>query len=282
VMNGREKSGPAIVAMKPANEAGATSEALAPEAQLVEEQGERRAGAEGNAARRDTHRAQIRVRVTQALDRIREAARTRKQERFTALLHHVNEDMLWLAYEGLKHDAAPGVDGVTWQDYGVDLERRLEDLHSRVHRGAYRPQPSRRVYIPKADGRQRPLAIAALEDKIVQSAVAMVLSAIYEVDFLGFSYGFRPGRGAHDALDALVVGIERHKVNWILDADIRDFFGTVSQDWLIRFVEHRVGDKRIVRLTSAGFSRRLLRSRSVRFRSHSRNGSGRAFSKTGP
>jgi len=153
-----------------------------------------------------------------------------------------------MAFYALKRDAAPGVDGVTWTDYEADLEPRLADLHGRVHRGAYRPQPSRRTYIPKADGRQRPLAIAALEDKIVQGAVVMVLNAIYEEDFLGFSYGFRPGRGQHDALDALVVGITSTKVNWILDADIRSFFDTVSQEWLIRFVEHRIGDPRIIRL----------------------------------
>ena len=237
MMNGREKSDSAIVAMKPANEAG----------RPVEERVERRAGTEGNGVWPDTHRTQIRGRVPRGLDRIREAAQ-RKQERFTGLLHHVDVEALRQAYQGLKPDAAAGVDGMTWQDYGVDLEPRLVDLHGRVHRGAYRPQPSRRTYIAKADGRLRPLAIAALEDKIVQSAVARVLSAIWEEDFLGFSYGFRPGRSAHDALDALVVGIERRRVNYILDADIRDFFGTVSQDWLIRFVEHRVGDKRIVRL----------------------------------
>jgi retron-type reverse transcriptase len=166
--------------------------------------------------------------VSQALDRIRQAARHNKKERFTTLLHHINPEMLRLAFDALKKDAAPGVDGVTWADYEVDLERKLEALHDRVHRGAYRPQPSRRVYIPKADGRQRPLAVAAVEDKIVQGAVAMVLSAIYEVDFLGFSYGFRPGRGQHDALDALVVGISSRKVNWILDADIRSFLDAVS------------------------------------------------------
>jgi RNA-directed DNA polymerase len=166
--------------------------------------------------------------VSQALDRIRQAARHNKKERFTALLHHINPETLRLAFDALKKEAAPGVDGVTWSDYEVDLERRLEELHDRVHSGAYRPQPSRRVYIPKADGRQRPLAVAAVEDKIVQGAVAMVLSAIYEVDFLGFSYGFRPGRGQHDALDALVVGIDSRKVNWILDADIRSFLDAVS------------------------------------------------------
>jgi retron-type reverse transcriptase len=237
-MNGREKSDFAIVARKPTNDAG----------QPAEEPAERRAGAEGNADQHSTHRAQIRARVNQALDRVREAARQRKKERFTALLHHVNPDTLRMAFYALKRKAAPGVDGMTWDDYEADLEPRLADLHARVHRGAYRPQPARRTYIPKADGRQRPLAIAALEDKIVQGAVVMVLNAIYEEDFLGFSYGFRPGRGPHDALDALVVGIADRKVNWVLDADIRSFFDSVSQDWLIRFVEHRVGDKRIVRL----------------------------------
>jgi group II intron reverse transcriptase/maturase len=224
--------------MKPVNEAG----------QPVAESVERRAGAEGNAGQHSTHRTQIRARVTQALDRVRHAARQRKKEQFTALLHHVNVDTLRVAFYALKRKAAPGVDGVAWDDYAASLEPRLGDLHGRIHRGAYRPQPSRRTYIPKADGRQRPLAIAALEDKIVQGATVLVLNAIYEEDFLGFSYGFRPGRGPHDALDALVVGIGSRKVNWILDADIRSFFDSVSQDWLIRFVEHRVGDKRVVRL----------------------------------
>ena len=168
--------------------------------------------------------------MTQALDRVRQAARQRKKEQFTALLHHVNVDTLRTAFYALKRKAAPGVDGVTWQDYEADLELRLEDLHGRVHRGAYRPQPSRRTYIPKADGKQRPLAIAALEDKIVQGATVLVLNAIYEGDFCGFSYGFRPGRGPHDALDALSVAIDRRKVNWILDADIQNFFGAVSQE----------------------------------------------------
>jgi group II intron reverse transcriptase/maturase len=186
--------------------------------------------------------------VTQALNRVRQAARQRKKERFTALLHHVNADTLRTAFYALKRKAAAGVDGVTWQDYEVSLEFNLEDLHRRVHRGTYRPHPSRRTYIPKADGRQRPLAIAALEDKIVQGACAMVLNAIYEEDFLGLSYGFRPGRGTHDALDALAVAITRRKVNHILDADIRDFFGSVNHDWLIRFLELRIGDKRIIRL----------------------------------
>jgi len=237
-MNGHEKSDLAVVATKPTNKAGR------PAAEPVE----RRAGTEGNADQQRTLRSQSRDRVGQALDRVRQAARQRKKERFTALLHHVNNDSLRLAYYALKREAAAGVDGVTWRDYEADLELRLEDLLGRVHRGAYRPQPSRRTYIPKADGSRRPLAIAALEDKIVQGATVMVLNAIYEEDFLGFSYGFRPGRGPHDALDALVVGITSRKVNHIVDADIRSFFDSVSQDWLVRFVEHRIGDKRIIRL----------------------------------
>jgi group II intron reverse transcriptase/maturase len=186
--------------------------------------------------------------VSQALERIRTAARQRKKERFTALLHHVSTELLREAFGELKRNAAPGVDGLTWDTYESDLEGNLSDLHDRVQRGAYRALPSRRVYIPKPDGRQRPLAVAALEDKIVQRAVVTVLNEIYEEDFLGFSYGFRPERGAHDALDALMVGISGTKVSFILDADIRSFFDMVSQSWLIRFVEHRIGDPRIVRL----------------------------------
>jgi RNA-directed DNA polymerase len=237
-MPGHEKSHSAIVAVKPTNKAGQ------PAAEPVEP----RAGTKGNANQRRTLRAQTRDRVTQALDRVRQAARQRKKERFTALLHHINVDTLRLAFYALRRKAAPGIDGLMWKDYETDLEPRLEDLHRRVHRGAYRPLPSRRTYIPKADGKQRPLAVSALEDKILQGATVMVLNAIYEGDFLGFSYGFRPGRGPHDALDALAVAIDQRKVNFILDADIRDFFGSVSQEWLIRFVEHRIGDNRIVRL----------------------------------
>src|SRR5712692_112734 len=238
MMHGRGKSDLAIVAAKPANKVEqSTAEPVEP-----------RAGAKGNASQHSTDRAQSRGTVSQALERIRQAARERKTERFTALFHHLSVDLLREAFLVLKRDAAPGMDGLTWQAYAADLERNLEDLHARVHRGAYRALPSRRVYIPKADGRQRPLAVAALEDKIVQRATAMVLNAIYEEDFLGFSYGFRPGRGTHDALDALCVGITSKKVNFILDADIRSFFDTVNQDWLIRFVEHRIGDRRIVRL----------------------------------
>ncbi|WP_442869763.1 group II intron reverse transcriptase/maturase, partial [Bradyrhizobium sp. CCBAU 11361] len=186
--------------------------------------------------------------MTQSLDRVRTAARLRKKDRFTALFHHINVDTLRAAFFALRRKAAPGVDGMTWEDYEKDLEPRLADLHKRVQRGAYRPQPSRRTYIPKADGKQRPLAIAALEDKIVQGATVIVLNAIYEGDFCGFSYGFRPGRGPHDALDALCTAIETRHVNWIIDADIQNFFGAVSQPWLVRFLEHRIGDKRIIRL----------------------------------
>jgi len=186
--------------------------------------------------------------VSQALGRVRRAARHRRRGRFTALFHHLSPGLLREAFLALRRDAAPGADGLTWRDYEAELEPRLADLHARVHRGAYRAQPSRRRYIPKPDGRQRPLAIAALEDKIVQKATVAVLNAIYEEDFLGFSYGFRPGRGQHDALDALAVGITGTKVNWILDADIRSFFDSVSQEWLVRFLEHRIGDPRIIRL----------------------------------
>jgi RNA-directed DNA polymerase len=236
--HGRGESDSAIVAGKPTNKAERSA------AELVEP----RAEAEGNANQQSTGRAQSRGTVSQALVRIRQAARQRKKEKFTALLHHISIEALGMAFFALKRDAAPGVDGLTWRTYEADLDRNLTDLHERVHRGAYRALPSRRTYIPKADGKQRPLAIAALEDKIVQRATVAVLNAIYEEDFLGFSYGFRPGRGTHDALDALVVGIESTKVNWILDADIRSFFDEISQQWLIRFLEHRIGDRRIIRL----------------------------------
>jgi group II intron reverse transcriptase/maturase len=209
---------------------------------------ERRAETKGNAGQQSTYRAQSRVSVSQALERIRRVAKERKKEKFTSLLHHISIDLLDEAFSELKQDAAPGIDGMTWRDYEQNLERNLEDLHARVHRGAYRALPSRRTYIPKPDGRQRPLAIAALEDKIVQRATAAVLNAIYEEDFLGFSYGFRPGRSTHDALDALDVGINSTKVNWIVDADIQSFFDEISQEWLIRFLEHRIGDRRIIRL----------------------------------
>jgi RNA-directed DNA polymerase len=238
MMHGREKSDSAIVVMKPTNKAG----------QLAAELVERRAGTKGNVSQQSTRRAQDRISVSQALERVRKAARQRKKERFTALFHHLNPAMLRTAFFALKRDAASGVDGLTWQDYEADLDRRIEDLHARVRGGGYRALPSRRRYIPKSDGKQRPLAVAALEDKIVQRATVAVLNAIYEEDFLGFSYGFRPKRSPHDALDALVVGISSMKVNYILDADIRSFFDDVSHEWLIKVLNHRIGDPRIIRL----------------------------------
>jgi RNA-directed DNA polymerase len=238
MMHDRGKSDSAIVAAKPTNKAGQ------PAAEPVEP----RAGTKRNGGGQSTHRTLGRARVIQALDRVRKAAQQRKKEKFTALFHHLSVDLLREAFYVLKRDASPGADGLTWQAYAADLDRNLTDLHARVHRGAYRALPSRRTYIPKADGRQRPLAVAALEDKIVQRATVAVLNCIYEEEFLGFSYGFRPRRGQHDALDALVVGITDKKVNFILDADVRSFFDEVSQSWLIRFVEHRLGDPRIIRL----------------------------------
>ena len=201
-----------------------------------------------NTQEPNPHRTPSRASGPNGLARVREAAKQDGKLKFTALLHHVSIDLLRESYYSLKKQAAPGVDGMTWQQYGQDLEARLSDLHGRIHRGAYRAQPSRRVWIPKADGKQRPLGIAALEDKIAQYAVGSVLNQIWEEDFLGFSYGFRPGRGQHDALDALWVGIVRQRVNWIIDLDIRSFFDKLQHEWLVQFVEHRIGDKRIVRL----------------------------------
>src|SRR6266404_3024154 len=237
-MHGPEKSDSVVVAGKPTNKAERS----------VAEPVEPRTGTKGNADQQSTRRAQDRVSVSQALERVRQAARQKKKERFTALLHHVAPAMLRTAFYALKRDAAPGIDGMTWEAYEADLDRRIEELHARVKSGAYRASPSRRSYIPKEDGSKRPLAVAALEDKIVQRAVSAVLSAIYEEDFLGFSYGFRPKRSQHDALDALIVGISSRKVNFILDADIRSFFTEVSQEWVVRFLEHRIGDKRVIRL----------------------------------
>ena len=215
------------------------------------------ASAEGMEGRRPTKenigqttppRTQSRTSELSDLHGVREVARREKRTRFTALLHHVTTELLRDSYYALKRDAAPGVDGVTWQEYEMGLDAKLVDLHCRIHRGTYRAQPSKRAYISKADGRQRPLGLAAVEDKIVQQAVVTVLNQIFEEDFLGFSYGFRPGRNPHRALDALWVGIMRKKVNWILDADIRDFFSGLSHEWLGKFIEHRVADRRILRL----------------------------------
>jgi len=201
-----------------------------------------------NTRQSNSCRTRSRESEPQGLERVREAAKKDGKQKFTALLHHVTVDLLRDSYYSLKKQAAPGVDGVTWEEYGQGLEARLSDLHGRIHRGAYRAQASRRVWIPKADGRQRPLGVASLEDKVVQYAVGTVLNRIWEEDFLGFSYGFRPGRGQHDALDALWVGVVRKRVNWILDLDIRSFFDKLQHEWLVQFVEHRIGDRRVVRL----------------------------------
>jgi len=240
-MNERGKSdGPVVPAKPPNNAAG--------EVPVVAEAVEGRGSAEGNTAGKTRPGPRAGEGASSALGRVREVARKDRDVRFTALLHHVTVDRLRAAYEALSPRAAAGVDGVTWDAYGQDLEVSLRDLHARLHRGAYRAKPTRRVRIPKADGGLRPLGIAALEDKIVQRAVVEVLNAIYEQDFLGFSYGSRPGRSAHDALDALAVGVYRKKVNWVLDADVRGFFTSLDHSWLERFLEHRIADKRVLRL----------------------------------
>ena len=221
-----------------------SNNALGGAAEMVEERGP----AEENAGSRTRPGRGAGLSVSSGLDRVRQAAQKDREARFTALLHHVDVDRLRAAYRALNPKAATGVDGVTWQEYGRDLEDNLKDLHARLHRGAYRAKPSRRVFIPKADGRLRPLGVAALEDKVVQRALVEVLNAVYETDFLGFSYGFRPERGQHDALDALAVGIKRGKVNWVLDLDIQDYFSSLDQSWLLKFIEHRIADKRVLHL----------------------------------
>jgi RNA-directed DNA polymerase len=215
--------------------------------------------AKGNSPDGPDDRTQCRMQSSDGIERVRQAARRDKKQRFTALLHHVYDvDRLRAAYTALKRDAAAGIDGETWRHYGETLEDNLRDLAARVKRGAFRASPVRRAYIPKADGRQRPLGVPTLEDKIVQRAVVEVLGAIYEQDFLGFSYGFRPKRSPHHALDALTVGIETKKVNWVLDADIRGFFDTLDHEWLVRFLEHRVADRRVVRLIQQWLSAGVL------------------------
>jgi RNA-directed DNA polymerase len=237
-MHDRGKSdGPVVPAKAPNNAAVAAAEVV-----------EGRGPAEGNAASKTRPGRRAGQGAPSALDRVRQVARREREARFTALLHHVTVDRLRAAYLALSPQAAAGVDGVTWEAYGQGLEANLRELHARLHRGAYRARPSRRAYIPKADGRRRPLGIAALEDKIVQRAVVEVLNAIYEEDFLGFSYGFRPGRSPHHALDALAAGIHRKRVNWVLDADIRDYFSSLDHCWLEKFLEHRIADRRVLRL----------------------------------
>jgi RNA-directed DNA polymerase len=232
-----QSDGPVVPEKRPNNAQGGVAEAA-----------EGRGSAKENTASATSPGHCAGVSVRSGLDRVRQAAQKDKEARFTALLHHVDVDRLRVAYGALKPKAAPGVDGVTWEEYGRDLEGNLQDLHARIHRGAYRAKPSRRVLIPKPDGRQRALGVAALEDKVVQRATVEVLNAIYEVDFVGFSYGFRPGRSQHDALDALAVGIKRRKVGWVLDVDIRDYFSSLDQSWLVKFLEHRIADRRVLRL----------------------------------
>ena len=237
-MNGHGQSDRSVV---PANLLDKTARAVA-------EAGEERGRTEGNTAGETRPGRSAGVSVSSELDRVRQVAVRDKGARFTALLHHVTLVRLMMAYQDICPEAAPGADGVTWQEYGRDLVANLRDLHGRVQSGRYRASPSRRAYIPKADGRLRPLGIAVLEDKIVQRAVVEVLNAVYEADFKGFSYGFRPGRGPHQALDALTAGILGRRVNWVLDADIRDFFGQLDRGWLMKFLRHRIADERVLRL----------------------------------
>jgi group II intron reverse transcriptase/maturase len=239
MMNGPGKSDSPAVPEKSPNNAG----------QPVAEGMEGKGLAKGNLPQQNASRIQSRNNALSALERVRQAAKKDRKLRFTALLHHIyNRETLRMAYFSLKKEAAPGVDGETWRHYGEELEKNLQDLAERLKRGAYRAKPVRRVYIPKADGRQRPLGVTALEDKIVQRAAVEVLNAVYETDFLGFSYGFRPGRSQHQALDALYTGLLTRKVNWVLDLDIRNFFGELSHEWLVKFIELRIADRRVVRL----------------------------------
>jgi RNA-directed DNA polymerase len=241
-MNEREKSHTVVVPAKPRNKG---TEARA---EVLADGVEGRAVPEGNSNGSTTHRTQRRASVDSALERVRKAARQHRTMQFTALLHHVTEERLTNAYGELRKRAAAGVDEVTWDEYGQQLEENIRELHGRIHRGAYRPQPSRRVYIKKANGKPRALGIATVEDKIVQRAVREVLNAIYEEDFHGFCYGFREGMSQHDALDALSTALYRKKVSWVLDADIQSFFDTVGHEWMQKFLEHRIGDKRVIRL----------------------------------
>jgi len=235
-----EESDEGVVPMKRPNNEGS------PSAETVEG----RTSPKGNGGETAAVRTQRREAASNGLVAVRQASRQSKSVRFTALLHHITVDLLKQSYLSLERDSAPGIDGVMWQAYGDNLEAKLTALHDRIHKGSYRARPARRTYIPKADGSRRPLSIWCLEDKIVQQAVATVLEAIYEEDFVGFSYGFRPGRGQHDALDALHVGILRRQVHWVLDADIQGFFDAMSHSWIVRFLEHRIADKRILRLVA--------------------------------
>jgi RNA-directed DNA polymerase len=237
-MHAGEESDEVVVPEKRSNNEGL------PSAETVEG----RTSPKGNGNQATAVRTPSRGTASSRLEAVRQTARLKRDVRFTALLHHITIDLLKQSYIALKRDAAPGIDGVTWRAYGERLDETLRDLHERIHKGSYRARPAKRTYIPKADGTMRPLSVWCLEDKIVQHAVVTVLEVIYETDFVGFSYGFRPGRGQHDALDALHAGIMRKPVNWVLDADIQGFFDAMSHNWILRFLEHRIADKRILRL----------------------------------
>ncbi len=239
-MNAKGNSDGSIVPMNPTNKGGAEPPAESAKERLPAKRNTK----PSNLARTPSRKK----RRSRGLFGVREAARKSRDLKFTALLHHINEELLTSSFYELKKKAAVGVDRMTWHEYEEGLEARIRDLHGRIHRGAFRAKPSRRVYIPKPDGRKRPLGIASLEDKIAQHAVRTVLQCIYETDFLGFSYGFRPGRSQHQALDALAYAISEKRVNWVLDADIQGFFDEIDRDWLVKFLEHRIGDHRIVRL----------------------------------
>ncbi len=247
-MHGHRESDSPVVPVSPPNKTG----------KPAAEAGEERGLPKGNTASKTRPGRSAGPDAPSALDRVRQVAHKDKEARFTALLHHVDVDRLRSAYRALNPKAATGVDGVTWHEYGQDLEDNLQDLHRRVHCGSYRAKPVRRAYIPKRDGRFRPLSVAALEDKIVQRAVVQVLNSIYEADFVGFSYGFRPGRKPHDALDALATGIIKKRVNWVLDADISDYFTSLDQSWLLKFLEHRIADQRVLRLIQKWLSAGVL------------------------
>jgi len=246
-MHADEKSDKAVVPMKQSNKEGL------PLAEVVEG----RTLPKRNTGQATAVRTQSRGAASIGLAGVRQAARQKKDVQFTALLHHITLELLEQSYFSLKRNSAPGLDGVTWRTYGDNLIEKLTTLHDQIHQGSYRAQPARRTMIPKADGTERPLSILCLEDKIVQQAVVYVLEAIYEESFMGFSYGFRPGRGQHDALDALSAGIYRKKVNWVLDADIQKFFDAMNHDWLMRFLQHRIGDKRLLRLIAKWRHERL-------------------------
>ena len=276
MMNGRGKSDSRVVPTKPPNNGTAPPSQAGPQPTEVVEG---RRLAKGNRHQQTMLRTQRRVGMPHELERIRQAATRDRKMQFTTLFHHVyRPSTLRSAYLGLNPKAAPGVDGVTWQQYGESLDLNLQDLSERLKRGAYRGKPTRRTYIPKADGGQRPLGVTALEDKIVQAALVRVLNAIYEVDFLGFSYGCRPGRSPHDALDALTVGLVRSKVNWVLSIDIHRFFDAMEHGWLVRFIEHRIADRRIVRLIRKWLTAGVLLEDGERIQSEVGSPQGASFS----